>query len=341
MNITSLESSRPHTNWTTTLLEERQLLGMSDADLDRVDIVAMNLIIAKGIPSLTGIDIRRYQRLADLWASDIARRLPDLEGEFRAAPQEWKHDIDFFRLGIVCWYVDLVLKIAYREDQREAKVVLYTDPIDLFLNGVMDTRRGTCGNLAVLHVVLGRRLGWPVSLACIGSHFICRFDDGSKIINVEATDTGRGGFATPTDERLLENNQLPLKAVECGSDLRCLTSREMLGIFIGLRARHYDNIERFSEAERDYMLARYFFPQNRQLYFQQNQISVQVSMNLFEPGEPGHPTELASWLQEVVCAAARKESKVNRRRPDVGNLDALFGQFTTEDLKSFSPLSEQ
>ncbi|MBA3314193.1 MAG: hypothetical protein H0T47_13025 [Planctomycetaceae bacterium] len=309
------------------------LLSLSDEELTAVDPLVMNLLVAKGIPSQANLDIERYRRMADQWATDIARRLPELEREFHATPQEWNNDLDFFRLGIICWYCDLILKVAYREDQREAKVVFYTDPTDLFLNGVMDTRRGTCGNLSVLHVVLGRRLGWPVSLACVGSHFVCRFDDGTKIINIETTDTGRGGFATPTDEELMRKKRLPAKAAACGSDLRAVTPREMLGLFFGLRARHYDNTERFSEAERDYLLARYLFPQCRDLYFGQNQISVQVSMDLFEPGERGHPTELACWLQDVVRLAPWKRKHSQSEEPDADDLDALFGQFTTDDLE--------
>ncbi len=315
---------------------ERQLLGMTDAELARVDLVAMNLLVAEGIPSQAGLDVRRHQRMADLWAADIARRLPELEREFHATPQDWNDDLDFFRLGIVCWYCDLALKFAYKEDQRELKQVLYTDPTDLFLNGVMNTRRGTCANLATLHVVLGRRLGWPVSLACAGSHYVCRFDDGAKIINIEATRTD-GGFSSPTDEDLLKSWGLPPKAVECGSDLRSLTPRETLGVFVGLRARHLENTHRFPEAERDYLLARYLFPQNRSLYFGQSQISVQVSMDLFEPGERAHPIELAEWLQEVVRLAPWKRKRKQSQpqgETDADNIDALFAQFTADGFKS-------
>ena len=225
------------------------------------------------------------------------------EAEFDKAPQDWRNDVDFFRLGLVCWYVDVVLGIAFREDQRNVSRILYTDPADLFLNGVMDTRRGTCGNLAVLHVVLGRRVGLPVSLAPVGSHFLCRFDDGKKTINIETTETGRGGFSSQTDEYLLEKHKVPARAKVCGSDLRAVTAREMLGLFLGFRARHLENTSRTAEAEPDYLLARYLFPRNRQLYIAQNQISVQCSAGLFEPGEKGHPTELASWLQQLVRLA--------------------------------------
>jgi hypothetical protein len=88
----------------------------------------------------------------------------------------------------------------------------------------------------------------------------------------------------------------------CGSDLRAVTPHEMLGLFFGLRARHLENINRFEEAEPDYLLARYLFPQNRHLAIAQHQVSVQLYQHLFEPPEKGHPIELADWLRQVVEA---------------------------------------
>lgn len=273
------------------------LLAHSNEELARVDPLEMNLLVAKGVPSLSHLDVRGYQRVADQWADDVNHRLTAAEIEFHQTPQDWKNDIHLFRLGFLCWYIDQVLDIRYREDQRELKSVLYTDPSDLFLNGVIDTRRGTCGNMATLQVALGWRLGWPVSLACVGSHCICRYDDGEVTHNIETTDMGRGGFSSRTDAQYCSEYDVPEKAIRCGSDLRAVTPREMLGLFVGLRARHFDNTGRFAEAERDYLLARYLFPQNRHLYNAQVETSIQNSVELFEPFEKGHPRDLAEWLQ--------------------------------------------
>ena len=84
----------------------------------------------------------------------------------------------------------------------------------------MDTRRGTCGNMAALHVAIGWRLGWPVSLACVKSHLICRYDDGKVTHNIEATQAGYGGFKSDPDEYLIKEYGLPPIAVSSGSDLR-------------------------------------------------------------------------------------------------------------------------
>lgn len=278
------------------MTDYRQLLACSGAELGRVDPLVMNLLVAKSIPSLADLDIAHYQRQADQWAEDVRRRLPSAEQVFQQTPQHWKNDVNFFRLGVLCGYLEYEAGIAYIEDQRYATEVHYTNPSDLFLNGVMDTRRGTCGNMAALHVALGWRLGWPVSLACVRSHYICRYDDGTVTHNIEATQAGYGGFKSDPDEYLIEKYDLPPKAISSGSDLRAVGARELLGIFAGLRGRHMRDTGRWDEAERDYLLARHLFPSNRKLYIDAMGVAVERSVGLFEPGEEGSPQSLADWL---------------------------------------------
>ena len=54
---------------------------------------------------------------------------------------------------------------------------------------------------------------WPVALACANWHYVCRYDDGRRVYNIEATDTGRGGFAAGTDEDYVEKEGVSPKAV--------------------------------------------------------------------------------------------------------------------------------
>ncbi len=280
------------------MAEYLRLLAYSDAELNRVDPVEMNLLVAKSIPSLANLDIPHYQRLADEWANAVRVRLPGAERVFHETPWDWDNDINLFRLGVVHGFLENEMGIAYKEDQRNVTSIRYTDPSDLFLNGVMDTRRGTCGNLAALHVAIGRRLGWPVSLACVNSHFICRYDDGRVTRNIEATQSGYGGFKSDPDEYLIQHKELPQIAVTCGSDLRALTMRETLGAFIGLRARHVRDIGRHDEAELDYLLARRLYPTSRRLYIDAMALAVPRGARLFEPGEVGSPESLAEALNE-------------------------------------------
>ena len=278
------------------MTDYRQLLARTDAELARVDPLVINLLVAESIPSLADLDIDRYRLLADRWADEVRRRLPSAEIFFRETPHDWKNDVNFFRLGVLCGYLEQEAGLAYIEDQRYAKAIKYTDPSDLFLDGVMETRRGTCANMAALYVALGWRLGWPVSLACVRSHYICRYDDGAVTHNIEATQAGFGGFKSDSDEYLIKHYELPPKAISSGSGLRSVTPREMMGIFVGFRGRHMRDTDRLDEAERDYSLARHLFPSNRKLYIDATAVAVQRSVGLFEPCELGSPQSLVAWI---------------------------------------------
>ncbi len=271
----------------------------------------MNLVVAKELPRLAHLDVFSYKQKADQWATEFKRDLREAEKVFHRTPHDWKNDLHFFRLGHLCYFVDVVLGIRYREDQKDLQGVIYTDPNDLFLTGVMDTRRGTCANLTALYVALAWRMRWPVSLACVDYHIICRYDDGKVIHNIEASNFGAGGFKSPADDFYMQKYRLPTKAVRCGSDLRAVTPREMLGMFVGFRGRHLENVGMTSLAEPDYLLARHLFPRNRQLHYAQGMVSVQTGMDLFEEGEVGHPKEAAAWVRDAFGPGGRTNQQEN------------------------------
>lgn len=273
-----------------------ELLGISDAELSNVDPVEMNLLVAKSIPCLAELDIGHYQQLVDGWAEGVRRRLPHAEKVFQQEPRRWKNDVNFIRLAILAEHLDRSVGMRYKEEHEDLKAVWYTDPSDLFLNGVMDTRQGTCSNMALLCIAIGWRLGWPVSLACARAHCFCRFDDGRVTYNLEASRSGRGGFCAPEDEEYIRDYGLSAKAVNSGSDLRALKPREMLGVFVGLRARHMRDIGNLIEAEKDYLLARHLFPVNQYLYSQAMGVAILRGAELFAPDEEGTPLSLADWI---------------------------------------------
>jgi hypothetical protein len=188
----------------------------------------------------------------------------------------------------------------------------------------MDTRRGTCGTMAVFYVILARRIGLPVSLAYAGSHLYARYDDGFGLhYNIETTDLGRGGYCSPTDEEIRAHYRLPEIAETCGSDLVGLSNRQMLGVYFGLRGRHFSDLRTIPNdpltprMEVDFLLARALYPESRVLYVTQNEISVQQSLNMFVAGEMGHPTELIPWLYDVLHYIKPKHPQLNSEKKHV------------------------
>ena len=281
-----------------------ELLALSDDELENVDVVEMNVAVAREIPGLQELDYYKYKAVVDGWAEQVEASLPEGEAVFNKTPEQWKNDIHFFRLGQGAAFLSQVVGIKYIEEQKNLKTVRYEDSADLFLHGLIDKKVGTCGNMPILHVALGRRLGWPVSLSSVRSHTVCRFDDGKNVYNIEATDTDKGGmFSAGTDAEYVERFQLPSIAKECGSDLNRMSAREMLGYFITLRARHFADTGRMDLADRDYSLARSLIPNHRRTYMASMEAAVAKGEKIFALQEVGHPRGLANHLQSLYSSS--------------------------------------
>jgi hypothetical protein len=136
-------------------------------------------------------------------------------------------------------------------------------------------------------------MGWPVSLACAQSHFISRFDDGQVVHNIESSDThAAGAFASDPDEAYVKRFDLPKKAIDCGSDLRRLTAREMLGTFVAARARHFQDSGDWERSDVDYSFSRVLFPKYRRTLIFAVVRAMRRGEELFNPDEVGHPKSL-------------------------------------------------
>jgi hypothetical protein len=184
--------------------EALALLGRSDAELRVHYPVELNLLGAKGIRDLDGLEIGSYCGLADHWAEAIRHRLAKHEQAFWRSQQDRGNDIHQLRLGVVCQFVHEELGIRYQEEQSDAQKVRYTDPDNpVRQRSVMDTPRRACGNLVMLHV----SFGWPVSLA--GWHCAVRFDNGEVGWNVEPW-KGEGGFRVNPDAFYQMTCSLPI-----------------------------------------------------------------------------------------------------------------------------------
>jgi hypothetical protein len=296
------------------------LLGKTDEELAQTDPLVMNLLVAHSIPALENLDICYFQAQRDDLVAAVVAELPTARQVFERNPDYWKGDLNFIYLAVLCTTVERA-GIAYREDHRDITAVRYSNPSDLFLNGVLDSKRGTCGNMAALLVAVAWKLGWPLKLACVRAHYLARYDDGKVTYNVEATQIGAGfrsAFKSDPDEELMRAHRLTPRAVECGSDLHALTPRETLGVFVGLRGRHMRDIGNESEAQKDFLLARYLFPNSRHLYFLGTWASIQQSVHLFEEGEPGTPQNLGEALTSQYGIRRASVSRYGSRPVDIG-----------------------
>jgi len=284
-----------------------QLLALSDAEFEAVDLVEVNLAVARGIPSLKDLDVPRYCDIVGEWTAAFRKFLPGAERQFQQTPHKWKNDVHFFRVGMLAGFLGHDIGIRYVEDHKQAGAVYYTNPGELFLNGLIDTKQGSCGNMAALHVAMARQMGWPVSLACVKAHYISRFDNGKVIHNIEATNTDHPGtFASNSDDWYMSKMGIPQKAVDCGSDLRSLSMREMIGAFLSLRGRHFTDVNDPERADESFALARALFRNHRRAYIGAMIPLLRHGERLFDNNEVGHPNSFFNDLAPMFIDTASK-----------------------------------
>jgi hypothetical protein len=120
-----------------------KLLALDEPDLEQFDLVAANLTIARQIPALSELEIPRYVRIVEDWTRQFAQRLPDMERVFQQTPARWKSDIRFFRIGMLQGFLGHEIGLRYFEEQKHVTAVSYTDPSNLFINGLIDKKEGT------------------------------------------------------------------------------------------------------------------------------------------------------------------------------------------------------
>ena len=98
------------------------------------------------------INYNHYREIVDAWTDQFSRWLASSEYEFRKTPYKWKNDIDFFRLGMLAQFLDQGIGIAYNQEQKYVKAIRYKNLTDLFIHGLINTKRGTCGTMPTLYV---------------------------------------------------------------------------------------------------------------------------------------------------------------------------------------------
>lgn len=156
------------------------LLNAPEAELAEADVVELNLLVAKGLPECSDIDIAACKRRLDRWADEVRLLLAQDPQGFENNREKWKTRRRF-ELAVM----GSVLKDDH--GVRYVDKINHGDPSHKFALGIFKDGTGTCASLPVVWAALGRRLGHPISMAVAPEHLYCICDDGSEKINIEAS----------------------------------------------------------------------------------------------------------------------------------------------------------
>lgn len=175
---------------------------------EKIDIGIAALTFAKEI--YPNIDVKEYSKRIDKLA-ERARYVINSQGRYD--PDSIIRAFNAFFYQIEGFHYD-------HSQESLAKVE------NFYLNGVLDTKQGTCFNLPMLYMAVAQRLGYPVYPVMAPEHVFLRFvSPHLKEQNIEATE---GGGYSP-DEDYIQRLNISTKTLQSGVYLRTLTYRQYLG----------------------------------------------------------------------------------------------------------------
>jgi hypothetical protein len=252
----------------------RELLQLGPEQLEKVDVALMNLLCAEGLRGSEELDIRKSLETLDAWARHVERETKRNQHLFDEHPERFKNSLAYYRMAILATVLVQDLHIQYnpeREKQLENGHTLrsekeeeqfFGDSRDVFIHGLLGAKPyGTCASLPFIYVAVGRRLGYPVTLATTASHFYVRYEEGEgKHLNVEATE--HRAFLTPSDDEYRNPWELHVseaEIVELGH-LRPLSNKEILGHSLLTRSAVLRSMKQYDQQAEAWAKAARYLP---------------------------------------------------------------------------------
>jgi len=237
------------------------LLELSPQKLADVDIAAMNLACAEGLPGAEEFDFGACLATLDSWANAVRRYTRDAAGDYQREPERFHHHRGYFRFLSMVTLLKHPRGLGVGYQPTAIGNMRFLDSRDDLLHGLLTRKLGTCTSLPVLFVAIGRRLGWPLHLAVAKGHLLCQWvDEGGRRINLEGACAGGG--ETYDDEYYHHwPRRMTTNDIASGRYLRPLKTNEEFALFLETRGHCLTDNGRFEEAADAYANAHRLAPE--------------------------------------------------------------------------------
>lgn len=250
-----------------------ELLALPPDELEKVDIALINLLCAEGLRGSESLDIDYLTRTLNAWAGHVESETKRNFHLFQAHPEKFRNSLAYFRMAMLATVLVQDLRIRYnpeREKQlenghilrREDEKAFFADSKDVFIHGLLgDKHYGTCASLPFLYVAIGRRLGYPVTMATTATHFYVRYEEGNgKHLNVEATE--HRALLTPSDDEYKNPWGMHLSDEEVKGMvyLQPMSNKEVLGHSLLTRSAVLRSMKQYDQQAETWATAARYLP---------------------------------------------------------------------------------
>jgi hypothetical protein len=233
---------------------------LPEAELARLDVAAVNLACATGLPGAERIDVEGCLCTLGYWAGCVGQYTARYLPRFYANPARYENSEAYYRTMALIVVLQRDLGVRYNPAKIPEDVPFDTD--DTFLHGVIHGPGGTCATMPVVYAAVGRRLGYPIKLVKVKGHLLARWDDPQgERFNIEGTN--RGLNCHPDEFYRTGRFAVPPEVEESCYFLRSQTPRMELAGFLAQRGCCLYDLGRYKEAAESFIWASALVPENK------------------------------------------------------------------------------
>jgi len=220
-----------------------KILRLAQTPEEKLDIATAALVLAKEV--YPGIDIKEYSNKVDSivkLATAITRGNKDPD----------------YRIRVLNTFLYKTWGLQYDLTDINGR-----KPENRYLNGILDTKKGSCVTLPLLYLAVSQRMGYPIYPVSAPQHFFLRYVDPSlKLKNIEAS--GQGGYV-PDDEYkyVLHVSEQGIKS---GAYMKTLTYKEFIGDLIAQNGLYWARKGDLERAAAYLEISAKLFPNGADIY---------------------------------------------------------------------------
>lgn len=245
-----------------------------DNFLGKLDIGALNLMCAVGLPGAEDLDIAKRVAWLDEAADQVDLQIRERFDKFVQCPTAYNNSFGAFCCNYLLRTLQELFGVQYNprritDSDFQNPLCLnpdFRDSRDLFLHGIMNGPGGTCASMPVMYVAVGRRLGYPLRLVEAPGHLFFRWEDPEgklfnvpERFNIEGTGSGMSFYPDEFYQTWPVSEWRPIDKIG-GWYLKSLTPVEEFANFLMTRGSCLEDNGRTKEAIQVYEWATKLVP---------------------------------------------------------------------------------
>lgn len=240
-----------------------------------IDMLRASFLISSDIPKYKSVSFQKFKAMHDKHLSRVSNLLhhAKLNPWIAGSLSNPENKMFVYCSGLVQGGIRYHAKFSNPNLTLAQRKEMYANPDNLFLIGLLDTNKGTCVNMPLLYLTVGRKIDLPVHLVSVGKHYFIRWEERGFRMNIETTVVSKVHY-TPNDSVYLDIEKIDRRNLAKSNVLRNLTEKEVIAQMLYTRASHYHAVGQIESSKKDIARALHLAPRDPYVRQAYNQIHI-------------------------------------------------------------------